>query len=409
MKKLLLHASVILILFTGITGPAFPQKNNPPFSEKQLERWQKRFPEADANGDGVLTAGEAAAYRSARSAGSTGSGNDKSSEARVPELTFHPGWDLGKFPDHAVSLKSPETIKAIYAKVAETDTPVVSFPKPGNGAVRIIGTGHSFMAPGYRTLPLITRAAGFEQPLHTHTGGGITGSARYKWEQENGIFEFDGKPMPKLLASIANAEWDVMLWGPYYNDRPEFYTCWIDFCLKYQSNMKFYLSDAWIQLGQLEENPESEAYFTEEVLDRLGRERREGYARLVEAIREKSVQDVYLIPTADAMTLAAKYHLRGELPGVEGIHRLVGGKERSLWKDQIGHLGPGFERLEGYVFYATVYGRSPELIKKEINFEGGKDYPSKELDKTFRRIAWLAVTGHPLSGVTDANDDGIGD
>jgi hypothetical protein len=54
-------------------------------------------------------------------------------------------------------------------------------------ALRMVGTGHSFMAPGYKTLPLICRAAGFEQPLHLHTGGGMTGSARFKWEQEDGV------------------------------------------------------------------------------------------------------------------------------------------------------------------------------------------------------------------------------
>ena len=53
------------------------------------------------------------------------------------------------------------------------------------------------MMPGYRTLPHICEAAGFTQPLHTHTGGGMTGSVRYKWEQENGIFSFDRKPKPK--------------------------------------------------------------------------------------------------------------------------------------------------------------------------------------------------------------------
>ena len=67
----------------------------------------------------------------------------------------------------------------------------------------------------------------------------MTGSTRYKWEQENGIFDFDGKPMPKLLASIANAEWDVMTWGPYFKYRPEFYACWVDFCLQYHPDMKF--------------------------------------------------------------------------------------------------------------------------------------------------------------------------
>ena len=101
----------------------------------------------------------------------------------------------------------------------------------------------------------------------------------------------------------------------------------------------------------------------------------------------------------------ADYH-RGELPGVEGINRCGGKKERSLWRDRLGHLGPGFDRLEGYVFYATIYGRSPELIDGDIPFGGSSDYPSDELDGYFRKIAWQAVVNNPLSGVIDRNHNG---
>jgi hypothetical protein len=88
---------------------------------------------------------------------------------------------------------------------------------------------------------------------------------------------------------------------------------------------------------------------------------------------------------------------------------VIGKKERSLWKDQLGHIGPGFERLEGYVFYATLYGESPELIKDEIHFGGDTKFPSRQLDKMFRKIAWQAVVGHPSSGVKDENGDGLRD
>ncbi len=132
-----------------------------------------------------------------------GNRNNSGGGGAPREFAVDRGWDADRFPDHAVSYNSPEEIKAIYARQTKGNQPaVVSFEKPENGALRIVGTGHSFMAPGYRTLPLICEAAGFEQPLHTHTGGGMTGSARYKWEQENGIFQFDGKPVPKLHASI---------------------------------------------------------------------------------------------------------------------------------------------------------------------------------------------------------------
>ncbi len=375
-------------------------------SPRQLQNWLKRFPAADANGDGKLTPEEARAYLSKVRGAQRG---DNGGRGAPRTFKVDPGWEKDRFPDHAVTYKSAREILKLYANQVGEKRALVSFEKPKDGALRIVGTGHSFMAPGYKTFPLIARAAGMEQPLHTHTGGGITGSARYKWEQENGIFQFDRKPTPKLLASIANAEWDAMMWGPYFNDRPEYYSCWIDFCLKYNPDMKFFLSDAWPQLYQLGEMPKSETFFTEEIMERMGRERTEGYRELVGALREKYGARIFIMPTSDAMVLAAKHFIRGELPGIEGMHKAVGGKERSLWRDQLGHLGPGFDRLEGYVFYATVYGRSPELITKEILFRDQDDFPGPALDAIFRKIAWQAVANNPLSGVRDRNGDGVRD
>jgi hypothetical protein len=394
-----------IILLLGILGSSLAAQ-----TPQQLEKWLKRFPQADTNGDGRLTVEEANAYLNQRNAGKSSDKNDGQQTGAPATFKVDPGWDEDRFPDYAVSYQSPEQIEAIYAKVLNgKGKAVTSFEKPTDGSFRIVGTGHSFMAPGYKTLPLICEAAGMEQALFTHTGGGITGSARYKWEQENGIFDFDGKPLPKLLASIANADWEAMIWGPYFNDRPEYYSCWIDFSRKYHPDMNFFLSDAWPQLGQLSETPVSESELTEEVFDRMGDEKRTIYSTLINKLREDYGTHVFILPTSDALVLAAKRYLRGELPGVEGINTIIGKKEKSLWRDHLGHLGPGFERLEGYVFYATLYKRSPELIRGEIKFEDNDGYPSPELDKVFRIIAWEAVIGNPLSGVRDENLDGIGD
>ena len=375
-------------------------------SKEQLARWLKQFPKADANGDGVLTIGEAKAYRAEVQGGD---GQDGSQPRRGAARSFpvNPGWEKEKFPDHAVCYQSPERIREIYAKGLDSGrNPVTSFPRPKDGGLRIVGTGHSFMGPGYKTLPKICRAAGFQQPLHLHTGGGMTGSARFKWEQENGIFQFEGKPKPKLLASIANAEWEAMMWGPYFNDRPEYYLCWMEFCLKYNPAMKFYLSDAWPQIEHLDRIPDSGKGFVAETITSLGKLKNAAYGEILSVLNRKYPGRVFVLPTSDAMVLASQYFERGELPGVEGLHRALGGKKRSLWRDKLGHLGPGFEWLEGYVFYATLYRRSPELIKKEIDLG---DFPGAKLDRIFRRIAWEAVTGNPFSGVRDENRDGVAD
>lgn len=375
-------------------------------SQQQLTKWLKQFPKADTNGDGKLTAQEANAFRQKL---------QKSTAKRRPgiQTTFKvdPGWKQDRFPDSAVCYRTPAEIKEIFSLTPWGKVnAVTSYPRPSDGALRIVGTGHSFMAPGFTTLPAIARAGGFNQPpLVTHTGGGMTGSARYKWEQENGIFQFNGKPTPKLLASVSNAEWDAMMWGPYYQDRPEYYSCWMDFCLKYNPEMKFYLADAWPQLGQLKQVPKLESDLTVEVFRRLGKERNVASAELLKSLNGSDAQRVFTMPTCDAMVLAAESYLRGELPGVEGLHRAIGGKERSLWSDQLGHLGPGFGDLEGYVFYATLYGRSPELIEGDVNVRKREAFPGRELDREFRRIAWQAVVNHPLSGVTDKNENGLND
>ncbi len=396
-RRLILLTLLGLLSFCGLTIGAPP-------SAKQLAQWLKQFPAADVNKDGKLTAEEANDFRAKL---------QKGSARRGAPSTFKvdPGWEADRFPDHAVSYRTPEEIATVYtATIRGNQRAVTSYPKPKDGSLRIVGTGHSFMAPGYQTFPLIAQAAGLEPPpLFTHTGGGMTGSARYKWEQENGIFQFDGKPVPKLLASIANAEWDAMMWGPYFQDRPEYYSCWIDFCLKYNPKMKFYLSDAWPQLDQLDEIPTKEEELTSELFIRLGKEKHATYETLIGTLNNSYPDKIFVLPTSDAMVLAVQAYRRGELPGVEGVHQYVGQKERSLWRDRLGHLGPGFGNLEGYVFYATMYGRSPELINGDVAFRTQSGYPSRELDRVFRKIAWQAVIENPLSGHVDKNRDGISD
>ncbi len=404
------------IVALAVAAP-FSTSHAQELSESRLAQLLKRFPEADLNGDGKLTAEEFQAARQQSQETEQRNARQAAAARAIPK--FDPGWEKDEFPPHAVSLKTPEEIMAIYKSGEAGRTyagaaDALSFPKPADGVLRIVGTGHSFTAPGYRTLPAITRAAGFEQPLSLHNGGGRTGSVSYKWEQENGIFEFDGKPLPKLLAAISNAEWEAMIWGPYTADRPKFYTSWINFCEQYNPGMKYFVIDGWPTLGQVEMvfkrkgNPESESFFTNEVFDQLNAPANTGFAGLVNTLRE-TTEDVYVLPTRAAMTEAAKRFNRSELPGVEGLYKVIGGKENSIWADQRGHLGPGFDRLEGYVFYATLYGKSPELISAPIKFDKNPSFLSDDLDKIFREIAWKAVVEHPLSGVTDKNRNGIGD
>jgi len=392
---------IIISAFALCASSVYAQKGNP--TPERLALMLKKFPEADGDGDGILTLDEAMAYRDEalrlRKSKNNGNGGGPTKSPYIDA-----GWEKDRFPEHAACYKTPEQLKALYPSFP-------TYEKPQDGALRIVGTGHSFMKPGYNTLPAIVKAAGYaDQPLHTHTSGGNTGSSRYKWEEENGIFQFEGRaPEPKLLSAIANGKWDVMMWGPYHHDRPEFYSCWMDFCEQYSPGMNFYLIDSWPTLHFFPQPPHSEAEMSSQVIRAIDTTKDKLFAEKVAEFRKSYGERFFIIPTSEALTLAVEAYERGELPGVDGLHAAVGKKEKHpIWRDKTGHLGAGFEWLEGYVFYATLYKKSPELIEARVGeVQGG--FPSPELHDKFREIAWQAVLANPLSGVKDANGDGIGD
>ena len=223
------------------------------------------------------------------------------------------------------------------------------------------------------------------------------------WELENGVLSSKGKPLPVCMAAITTGQWDVMMWGGYTNDRPEYYFGWIDFCLKHNPKMEFYRFNGWPQwahgFAEGDREPRIENYRASAT-----KRNRPVTTKLMAEIDKLYPGKVHILPTNEAMLLALELYFQGKLPGIKGLNRKVDGKSPSIWSDG-GHLGKGMNWLEGYVFYATLYKKSPELIKARPP----EKVLSAELDKVFRKIAWEAVVNYPLSGVTDKNGNGIGD
>jgi hypothetical protein len=62
-----LNQTLLALVACILASSAKAGRSQPPTpAARQLEVWLERFPEADADGDGRLTAGEAAAYREVR-------------------------------------------------------------------------------------------------------------------------------------------------------------------------------------------------------------------------------------------------------------------------------------------------------------------------------------------------------
>jgi hypothetical protein len=299
----------------------------------------------------------------------------------------------------AMYLKTPEQIRTIFLQQSKNNqTAPLSFPK--SSGLRIVATGHSWMRPGFGTLPTISQMAGLKQQLRINSRGGERGAARMMWELENGILSSHGKPQPVCMAAITTGQWDAMMWGSYTNDRPEYYLAWIDYCVKYNPKMEFYVFNAWPQyadgFGEQDREPQIKNYraraqkIDTEITKRI-------------AVLDKHYPDkVHVLPTCEAMIGALELYFKGTLPGIKGLNRKIDGATPAIWRDG-GHLGAGMEWLEGYVFYATLYKKSPDLIPTKPPFN------NDALDKVFRKIAWQAVINNPLSDVTDKNGNGIGD
>jgi hypothetical protein len=269
-----------------------------------------------------------------------------------------------------------------------------SYPK-GNG-LRVLATGHSWVAPALRTLGPIALADGYTgHHLLAHTSGGDKGSVRSIWASEQGL-DYPGRnqapPSTILLPAIATGQWDVMTWGVYRWDKPEDYFPWIDACLKANPAMLFYVQDGW---------PETREFTTPAgEYDLAALHSRQDFinrsvAQLVLTLNAKYPGKVHVIPVGDGICKLVTLLLEHKLPFITEVNSR-NTTEPGIYKDG-GHLDDvhsGLGWFEGYIYYATLYRKPPAEIKATF------PVPDAALDKLFRELSWEVVTHHPLSGVT---------
>jgi hypothetical protein len=272
----------------------------------------------------------------------------------------------------------------------------LSYPK-GNG-VRMVSTGHSWVVPAMGTLPKIAAAAGIKgHRQRMHIRGGGNGAADSIWRREIGR---TGNDRPILIPAIATGKWDVMTWGVYLNDKTEYFEQWIALCLEFNPEMEFYLQDAWT--GTIDYKNEDKLNFKLFVMVQAGINAR--IMQILEPLQKKYPGKVHVIPVGNAMIEMLKLYYDEKLSGIEGLSSHLCGKKHALWSDG-GHLGSYMNWWEGYCYYATIYKKSPELIDARFDVT---EY-NEQLDKIMRQCAWKAVVNHPLSGITDKNENGIAD
>ncbi len=263
--------------------------------------------------------------------------------------------------------------------------------------LRIVSSGHSWVAPALKTLPRIALADGLlrHQQRH-HIRGAASGSAFAIWAIETGLF---GKKREVLKPLIADGSWDVMTLGAFYHDRAEYYIPWFKYCIRHNPEMNFYIQDGWPRVPKNVEHED----LTYAMFQERQKQLNEMLVPVVTQLQQKYPGKVRVIPAGYAMCEMLRLYFAGELPGIDGISRHLGHR-RCLYSDG-GHLceTSGMQWFEGYLYFAALYKKSPELVDVKSNVF------DSELDKTMRRVAWRAVVDYPLAGVDDENQNGIAD
>jgi hypothetical protein len=96
----------------------------------------------------------------------------------------------------------------------------------------------------------------------------------------------------------------------------------------------------------------------------------------------------FIVPAAEAVNRLRLQVIAGKVPGVS--------KQSELFADAMGHAGPAVSDLVSYVWFATLYRRSPvglTALDKE------KSDASQKRHRLLQEIAWQSVLDEPMSGV----------
>lgn len=125
------------------------------------------------------------------------------------------------------------------------------------------------------------------------------------------------------------------------------------------------------------------------------RAKHEPYFKLIEDhVRELNTRipsaKIAIVPCGEAVLALRDKVIRSEAPGIK--------TQNELFTDALGHPGPTIRVLSAYCHYAVLYRRSP--VGLPVSSPLAKLPEAEKLSRLLQEIAWQAVTGHPLSGVT---------
>jgi len=104
-------------------------------------------------------------------------------------------------------------------------------------------------------------------------------------------------------------------------------------------------------------------------------------------------QVVYVVPVGQAVIALREKIIAGQAPGLK--------YQEDLFTDMLGHPKSPLQALITYCHFAVIYRQTPVglPVPQAIARSGIPAAEAEALSRILQRLAWDAVTRHPLSGV----------
>lgn len=262
--------------------------------------------------------------------------------------------------------------------------------------LRVFVMGHSFHAFVAERLTPLAKSAGIAG--HELVGRQMIGgsSVRQHWNLPDG--------QNKAKAALVAGDVDVLTMSPNWLMPDDTIPLFVDLGSEHNPDLRVLVQISWMAFDHWEPigdprlwNPARRIHHNQErdsrPLDGL-RAANAAVAAVIEKHvaawnRARGRDVVCIVPVNDAVLRLRERVVAGEVPGIT--------RQSELFTDAIGHGTAPVLALVTYCNFACLYGRSP------VGLDDGDrqlDRIHPQLRPVLQRIAWDAVTAHPLSGVT---------
>lgn len=248
-------------------------------------------------------------------------------------------------------------------------------PVPPEKGHRIFLCAHSFTWFIEKPLELLAREAGFTD--HTTVGVSKIGDSRaiQHWQipEEQNLAK----------AALKNGQVDILTLSPHRKIPDEGIELFADYAFEHNPSIQVMAQISWPDFPLREDTDWqampgiSDAYFKAMRAQADAINRRHGTAF------------VHLVPVMTAfLELRARIEA-GTMPGIASF--------AELFKDPKGHPTKPLADLVTYCWFAAIYQKSPVGLTA---LDDPNDPASKERNRVLQQMAWDAVTGEPMSGVS---------